>query len=229
MLNEDHRLLIVASELDSSTERIVGYLDQYGVPVNAVFFRYFKQDGREYLARTWLIDPHQAEADTGRPAARKKKEPWNGRDFYVSLGEGEHRRWEDCRRYGFVSGGQGRWYSRTLESLFPGARVFVNVPGEGYVGVGKVTGTRVPVTAFSVRVDGDEMPILDAPTAAPNMGEHAGDPKLQEYVVPVEWIVTRSVDEAVWEKGMFANQNTVCKLRNQFTLDVLVERFDLDE
>ena len=41
-LNQHHTLVIVASELDASTERIVGYLfSQYGVPVNAVFFRYF--------------------------------------------------------------------------------------------------------------------------------------------------------------------------------------------
>src|SRR5262245_51620370 len=30
----------------------------------------------------------------------------------------------------------GKWYSQTLDLLFPGARVFVNFPGKGYVGVG---------------------------------------------------------------------------------------------
>lgn len=30
-------------------------------------------------------------------------------------------------------------------------------------------------------------------------------------------------------KGMFANQNTACKLRNQFTLERLVDRFDPEE
>src|SRR5262249_25088163 len=61
-LNQSHRLIIVASELDNSTERIVGYLSNgYGVPINAVFFRYFKDGGAEYLTRSWLIEPNQAE------------------------------------------------------------------------------------------------------------------------------------------------------------------------
>lgn len=56
----------------------------------------------------------------------------------MSLGEGEHRTWGDCRKYGFISGGQGKWYSQTLKLLFPGSRVYVNIPKTGYVGVGTV-------------------------------------------------------------------------------------------
>jgi hypothetical protein len=66
-LNEDHRLVVVASELDNSTERIIGYLSaNYGVPINAVFFRHFKEGDNEYLVRSWLIDPDQAEAQSSR-------------------------------------------------------------------------------------------------------------------------------------------------------------------
>ena len=109
-LNEDHRLVVVASELDNSTEGIIAYLSaSYGVPVNAVFFRHFKEGDNEYLVRSWLIDPDQAEAQSSRaPAPKGGKEAWNGVDFYAAIGEGPHRRWEDCRRYGFVSAGQGR-------------------------------------------------------------------------------------------------------------------------
>jgi hypothetical protein len=49
----------VAGELDSSTERIIGYLSSnYGVLINAVFFRHFREGSSEYRARTWLIDPN---------------------------------------------------------------------------------------------------------------------------------------------------------------------------
>lgn len=61
------------------------------------------------------------------------------------------------------------------------------------------------------------------------MGENAGDPEKSEYLVGVRWIDTRPESDAVWETGMFANQNTVCKLRNRFTLDRLSEHFDLEE
>jgi hypothetical protein len=231
-LNEDHRLVVVASELDNSTERIIGYLSaNYGVPINAVFFRHFKEGDNEYLVRSWLIDPDQAEAQASKaPVPRGGKEAWNGVDFYAAIGEGLHRRWEDCRRYGFVSAGQGRWYSASLHQLAPGARVFACIPKRGYVGVGTVTEGAVRVRDFRVVVDGVQRPILDIEDLeAPNMDENADDPELSEYLVRVEWLKTLSAQEAIWEKGMYANQNSATKLRNKFTLDRLAEHFGLSD
>jgi hypothetical protein len=225
-------LVVVASELDNSTERIIAYLSaNYGVPVNAVFFRHFKEGDNEYLVRSWLIDPGQAEAQSSRaPAPKGGKEAWNGVDFYAAIGEGHHRRWEDCRRYGFVSAGQGRWYSASLHQLAPGARVFACIPKRGYVGVGTVTESAVRVRDFRVVNDGAEIPILDVEDLeAPAMDENADDPELSEYLVRVEWLKTLSAQEAIWEKGMYANQNSATKLRNKFTLDRLAEHFGLSD
>jgi hypothetical protein len=221
-------LIIVAAELDPSTERILTYLSEgYGVPINAVFFQYFVDGEHEYLTRTWLRDPKEVDSST---VSARKKEPWNGRDFYVVLGEGEHRNWDDCRRYGFVSGGQGRWYSQTLNMLFPDARVFVHIPGTGYVGVGIVTEEAVPVKDFKVEVNGQVIPILEAPNIkAPNMGDNSDDPEKSEYLVRVDWIKELPRGNAIWKKGMFANQNTVCKLRNRFTLNILYDQFGLED
>ncbi len=229
-LNQSHQLVIVASELDPSTERIINYLsDNYGVPVNAVFFRHFRDDEKEYLTRSWLIDPQEAESKASRAGDQKKRESWNGRDFYVSLGEGPRRTWEDCKKYGFISGGGGRWYSQTLESLFPGARVFVNIPKTGYVGAGKVIGKSTPVTEFMVKVNGRDLPILEAPLAATNIRQPGDGPDEYEYFVPVEWIKTLPKDKAYWEKGLFASQHTACRLRNRFTIERLVRHFELDD
>lgn len=154
---------------------------------------------------------------------------WNGRDFYVSLGVGEHRAWEDCTRYGFISAGQGRWYSGTLKSLAPGHRVFVCIPGTGYVGAATVRDPAVPVREFMVEVDGQQVPILKAPLKAPHMDDNADDPEKSEYVVRVEWIRTLPEHQAIWEKGMFANQNSACRLTHTFTREILLERFGLSE
>jgi hypothetical protein len=55
-INESHRLIVVATELDTSTERIVTYLSSsFDVPINTLFFRYFKDGQEEYIARTWLV------------------------------------------------------------------------------------------------------------------------------------------------------------------------------
>ena len=224
-INQSHTLTIVASELDAATERIIEYLsDEYAVPVNAVRFNYYENDGREYVGRTWLIDPKET---TESPS---KRENWNETDFEVSFGHGPHRSWEDARKYGFVSAGQGEWYSRTLDNLFVGARIFVNVPEEGYVGVGEVETEKTPVTDFEViNENGDTVDILNADLDAEQMDENAGDIKNQEYLVGVDWKETRQIKDAYWKTGMYANQNTVTKLRNQFTLERLYEEFDFED
>ena len=60
------------------------------------------------------------------------------------------------------------------------------------------------------------------------MNENADDPELREYVVGIDWIDTRPLDDAYWETGMYANQNTVTKLRNQFTLNRLYQQFNIE-
>jgi hypothetical protein len=228
-INQAHELVVISSELDHSTERIINYLtENYGVPINAVFFRFFRDGEREYLARTWLIDPEEVEAKTAKKTARGS-EPWNGQDFYVSLGEGEHRSWEDCVRYGFICGGGGRWYSQTLAMLFPGARVFVNIPKTGYVGIGIVKNTVVPVSEFLVSLDGVQRPILEMPLKAPGIGDRANDPEMCEYLVRVDWLKTFPRAEAYWEKGLFAIQHTACRMRNKFTIERLCRHFGIQE
>lgn len=162
-INQNHRLIVVASELDPSTERIIDYLSGFEIPINVVFFRYLKDGEDEYLARSWLIDPAEVDVRT----TPSKRRPWNQRDFYISFGLGSSRDWEDARRFGFVSGGGDPWYSRTLHSLREGHRVFVYIPQTGYVGVGEVTGPARPIKEFEVLIDGARVPILEAGVTAP--------------------------------------------------------------
>jgi hypothetical protein len=63
-LNTGHRLTIIASAVDVATERIVEYLvEEYRVPVNVVFFRYFEDQGHRYLGRrraTRCLNPRKS-------------------------------------------------------------------------------------------------------------------------------------------------------------------------
>lgn len=109
-LNKEHDIIIVSSELDSETERIINYLsDNYGVPINAVFFRYFKQDEKEFLTRSWLIDPKEVTEKASSSKMLSKKESWNGKDFVgnVDVIDGKST-WEDCQKFGFISAGGGK-------------------------------------------------------------------------------------------------------------------------
>ena len=81
-LNERHELVIVGSAFDADTERIVTYLaDTYGVNINAVFFRVFRDGDREYLTRAWLREPESGDSIVS-PSARTRsttpKGDWNG-------------------------------------------------------------------------------------------------------------------------------------------------------
>jgi hypothetical protein len=58
---------------------------------------------------------------------------------------------------------------------------------------------------------------------------HADDMEKCEYLVRVEWLRTLPEDQAYWEKGMRANQNSAFKLRNAYTLNKLIARFDLQD
>jgi len=75
ILNEHHSMLIVASEIDSSTERIIKYLsDSYGVGINAATFQYFRDEhDKEFLARVFLIEPGQVERSREIRTASKRK------------------------------------------------------------------------------------------------------------------------------------------------------------
>ena len=60
-VNQAHRMYIVASSLDSATERIVEYLSEtHGVDINVATFAYFNSDGQEMIGRSMLIDEEEA-------------------------------------------------------------------------------------------------------------------------------------------------------------------------
>lgn len=121
-LNQSHQIIIVAAELDPSTERIIGYLNARDIAINVVFFQVFEHGAEKLLSRAWLIDPGETQANVASTTTAKgDKEPWNG-EFYVSFGDAASRNWEDAQRFGFISDGGGSWYSQTLKLLSPGPR-----------------------------------------------------------------------------------------------------------
>lgn len=233
VVNADQQFTIVASELDSTSDRIVGFLaESYGVPINAIFFRHFADEGREYLARTWLLDPQEAEVKSSR-SSRRKLRPWNGRDYYVVLGRADQgsERWAIALKFGLLNAGGGSWYWKPLQNLTVGKRVFAYVGGAGYVGVGVVSGEMTPARDTEVDVDGELRPLLDQPELSDQMREraHSDDPEVAEMVVPIEWLGVRSLDQGVWETGLFASQVTVCKLRDERTIKAVESAFNLGD
>ncbi|MBA0167108.1 MULTISPECIES: nuclease [Pectobacterium] len=211
-LNQSHQIIIVAAELDPSTERIVDYLSKNGISINVLFFKVFQHGDEQFLSRTWLIDPSETQTNAAQATATSAnaKEPWYG-EFYVSFGDMQSRNWEEARHYNFISAGGGSWYSQTLKQLQPGNRVWVKIPAKGYVGVGIVQGAVEPASSFTINTDDGEKLAMDVLKYRDLYRLNADDPDKSEYFVPVKWLETRSEQEAVNEVGFFGNQNTVCK------------------
>lgn len=218
-VNTGHSLVLVASELDDSSERIINYLaDQYGVSINAVFFRFFQDAGSELLGRAWLRDP----LETIEQAESRRRAPWPG-EWFVNVGEGPHRTWNDNRKYGYIGAGQGEKYSRPLRNLKVGDRIFAYMKGLGYVGYGEVVKEAVPIADFTVEDTGSRL--LDASLEAPHANENSDSQTLSEWAVGVKWLRVFPREEAKTFKGAFANQNIVCKLREPKTLEFLHTEF----
>jgi hypothetical protein len=207
-VNQSHQIVIVAPELDASTERIINYLNDSLVPINVVFFRIFEHNSQKLISRAWMIDPKET-VDRATSQAGEK-EPWNG-EYYISFGHDAERSWDDALKLGFISGGGGTWYSRTLFQLKVGDRIWVNIPHTGFVGVGRVTETAKPVQESIFGADDKFGNLFDIGVKANYHREAIDDEDRAEYVVQVKWNKAVPMAEAVKEVGFFGNQHTVCK------------------
>lgn len=198
-VNSSHQMVVVAAELDASTERIISYLnDKANVAVNAVFFSVFEDGGNQYLSRAWMIDPGETEEKAINVGSKGQ---WNG-EYYGSFGPSYS--WEDARHHNFICAGGGNWYSKTLFMVEPGDRIWVNIPKTGYVGVCEVTDRAVVADEFiqpAMELSGHYR------TAADNGEDNA------DYFVPVKWIKAVPENEAVSEVGLFGNQNSIARPR----------------
>ena len=223
--NDRVKMVIVAAKMDDGTERIIHYLrETYEVDINILFFQVFKSGSQRIISRVWL----EEEADEPAKVETGSKGPWNG-EYYVSFGE-DSRNWEDARKHGFISAGGGSWYSKTLNLLSADDRVWVNIPHNGYVGVGIVTKEATLATEAVFMENGAAVRMNELPLKG-NYFYNPEDPEKAEYVVQVRWLKTVRKSDAVKELGFFGNQNTVCRPtadRWTFTIERLKKLWNIE-
>lgn len=96
--------------------------------------------------------------------------------------------------------------------------------------MGQVTGEIRLAREAEVDVDGKVVNLLDAPGVSDRLRERARseDEDTTEMVVPVDWEVAVAQEQAVNEPGLFASQVTVCKLRDERTIELVARQFGLD-
>lgn len=93
-----------------------------------------------------------------------------------------------------------------------------------------MTGPREPITAFTIITESGERRAVDALKEATYHREVVSDEDRREYFVPVRWLHSVPLEEAVNDIGLFGNQNTVCKPTTpkwRTTVERLKERWRL--
>jgi len=133
--------------------------------------------------------------------------------YFVNVGEGPSRSWEDCRKYGFLAAGGGTRWSRQLERLTVGDLVVAYLKRHGYVGVGRVRRESVPVAEFRYKGRPLQPPMLQQS----GLLHRATDGARSEYLVGVRWIHTVSAANAKFRRraGLFTTQLVVASLAAQ--------------
>src|SRR5262249_22309105 len=117
--------------------------------------------------------------------------------YYFNIGQGPHRRWADCRKYGFISAGQGPQWARAICGFNVGDIFAAYLKGKGFVGIGQITEQARPIR--EVEING--RPLISLPLECKNMDDNIdGDDKC-EYVALVEWIRSVSEDEAKMKRN----------------------------
>ena len=123
-LCEGHRSIVVAEDIDDSTERIVRYLSELRVPINIARMHVFKDStGQEMLAQVFLVEPEVARdrtrSSSNRPSAIAYRRFWT--EFLPALRaayKDAYKDWTNPRKpsseqwMGFASGsGWGNYHA----------------------------------------------------------------------------------------------------------------------
>lgn len=155
--------------------------------------------------------------------------------YYVNVGEGDSRDWNDCSQYGFLcAGGDPKWRD-PLKKLLKDDIVVAYLKGKGYVGIGKVVTSKIQ-KAIDFEVEGKRLVEYASKLAQPHIFDYSEDTDLAQYVVGVKWIETKTKDEAFWkrvkktekDKQLFTTQLVVASLLNQpVTIDFLEKKFGI--
>jgi hypothetical protein len=227
-LNQSQRIILVSNEFNSEVISAVLWLRDFGVDIECVRLGPYTDSNNELFIKPEVIIPLPEARNYIEKKEKKVREErgvqpeWTGY-WFVNVGEGPHRTWEDNREYGFIGAGQGKWYSDALKRLSIGDKIYAYMKGRGYVGFGEVTHKAVMIKDFIVPEH--NKPLLELDLKAERPHENSDDEELSEWVIGLKWIKTIPKDQAKTFSGVFANQNVVCKLRHEQTLRFVQQEF----
>lgn len=148
--------------------------------------------------------------------------------YYVNVGEGATRNWDDSLHHGFMAAGgeDPRWRDQ-ISRLERGDVVIAYLKQHGYVGVGVVTAPAVPYRDY--RINGKHLGQVDL--VQPNLAHDSDDLDLCEYIVSVDWKAAVERGDAAWQpkSGLYTTTHVRASLDGQpATIDFVEAAFGVD-
>ncbi|RLW65995.1 MAG: hypothetical protein B6D73_04245 [gamma proteobacterium symbiont of Stewartia floridana] len=147
--------------------------------------------------------------------------------YYYNIGEGEHRNWDDYRKYGFISAGQAPRFRDAMLSFEIGDVIAAYLPQHGFLGIGKITQEAKPIQQVIV----NNNYLLDLPLVCGGMAINSESDEKSEYVALVKWIKTLDRKEAKFKRksGLYTPQKVKASLDNQpVTVKYIQNEFEVD-
>ena len=148
--------------------------------------------------------------------------------YYLNVGEGLHRNWDDNREFGFVSAGQGVRWRDQISRLQKDDVIAAYLSGSGYVGIGKVLDT---AKMIKYALDYQGRPLSSLKLRQRDIFNNSESKTKSEYAVPINWIRAVPRAQAKWasNKGIYSSQLVRASLeKQQATLDFLSQEFQLN-
>ncbi len=241
---QDVRIVLASAEFSRELTSAVMWLNEKGLDIRCVRLSPQTDGNRVFVDVQQVLPLPEAsdyfvslrEKKEEERQSRRREREWTGL-YFVNVGmDDKHqdpdnpdgslyqRHWQHCARFGYLAAGGGERYSGPLKKLRVGDHVLAYQKGAGYVGYGVVTRQAEPIHEFRLQ-DGSTLE-----DAMKQSGRNvARPPEKWEYAAAVKWEKTYPLTEAKTFKGVFANQNIVCKLTDPATLRFVREQFHIPE
>jgi uncharacterized protein len=148
---------------------------------------------------------------------------FNNGIYYVNIGEGIHRCWDDCKKFGFISAGQGEKWSNPIKTLIPDDIIVAFLKRHGFVGIGRVLEKAVRVNDF--KIDGKSLHQFHL--VKPEIFENSENER-SEYLARINWITSVDKNAAKWKgkSGLYSTPLIKASLQGQSkTIEFLENAF----
>jgi hypothetical protein len=146
--------------------------------------------------------------------------------YYFNVGQGPHRQWADCRKFGFISAGQGQRWANAIHGFNVGDILAAYLKGKGYVGIGQIVEKARPIREVRIK----SRPLISLPLRCKHMDANIDSDAKCEHVALVKWIRTVAVEEAKMKSrsGIYTTTHVRASLDNQPNTRMYLERaFDV--